>query len=215
MALVDADMGATGGERSCATGYEAAPATALVATECAACGRALLDAASLAAGMGPDCRARLLRGWKGLPEDVREEANRLIYAVAAKSMGPAVGEQVTRLRALGFDALCDRMEKRLVKVTIVLLPGETVLHVTVPFDAALNEGLSGVPGRRWASIPGGEDGEKGNLVPNVARSIRVLHEVLATHLPGRLARSPKGVFVIPSSEELHRKYAESRIALRG
>jgi hypothetical protein len=36
--------------------YESAPATKMLATQCACCGRALVDAASIEAGMGPTCR---------------------------------------------------------------------------------------------------------------------------------------------------------------
>jgi gamma-glutamylaminecyclotransferase len=39
-------------------GYENAPATRLLATSCACCGRALLDAISVEAGIGPDCREK-------------------------------------------------------------------------------------------------------------------------------------------------------------
>lgn len=38
--------------------YENAPATLLLATHCACCGRPLVDAASVEAGVGPECRKR-------------------------------------------------------------------------------------------------------------------------------------------------------------
>lgn len=38
--------------------YENAPSTVLLATHCCACGRALRDAVSVEAGMGPDCREK-------------------------------------------------------------------------------------------------------------------------------------------------------------
>lgn len=38
--------------------YENAPATILLATHCACCGRPLVDAASVETGIGPDCRKR-------------------------------------------------------------------------------------------------------------------------------------------------------------
>lgn len=41
-----------------AGGYESAPATAMLATHCACCGRALLDATSVEAGIGPECRRK-------------------------------------------------------------------------------------------------------------------------------------------------------------
>ena len=61
--------------------YTNAPATALVATHCALCGRALLDAASVESGMGPTCRARVLRD---APTEHRAEVNALVARIAAK-----------------------------------------------------------------------------------------------------------------------------------
>lgn len=48
--------------------YENAPATRMLATHCAVCSRPLVDAASVEAGMGPDCRDR--HGYDD-PVDVR------------------------------------------------------------------------------------------------------------------------------------------------
>lgn len=48
-------------------GYEQAPATQMLATQCAACARPLLDAESVEAGMGPDCRRK--HGFLGRDDD--------------------------------------------------------------------------------------------------------------------------------------------------
>ena len=50
--------------------YENAPATRMLATHCAACGRPLVDATSVETGMGPVCRERY--GY-----DARSEITRL------------------------------------------------------------------------------------------------------------------------------------------
>jgi hypothetical protein len=53
--------------------YESAPATKMLATQCACCGRPLVDAASIEAGMGPICRkqhgyaaAQVAPDWKSV-----------------------------------------------------------------------------------------------------------------------------------------------------
>ena len=38
--------------------YETAPATRMLATQCAVCARPLLDAVSVETGIGPHCRAK-------------------------------------------------------------------------------------------------------------------------------------------------------------
>lgn len=47
------------------TTYENAPATKFVATHCACCGRALVDALSVQTGIGPDCRG--MHGFDDVP----------------------------------------------------------------------------------------------------------------------------------------------------
>lgn len=73
--------------------YEQAPATAFVATACACCGRALLDAISVEAGIGPDCRAKYGYGEAQGPAD---------WTRAAVLLGGASGVQ-----AIGGEALVD------------------------------------------------------------------------------------------------------------
>ena len=53
------------------SGYESAPATSLVATNCACCGHPLLDAVSVEAGVGPECRKRYGYGEAQAPADWR------------------------------------------------------------------------------------------------------------------------------------------------
>ena len=58
--------------------YEDLTTTKIVATQCVACGRPLLDAQSVATGMGPTCRAKY-NYTDSITEEAREEANKLIH----------------------------------------------------------------------------------------------------------------------------------------
>lgn len=149
--------------------YEDAPATRLADTRCAACGRKLVDAQSLEAGMGPDCRKRY-----GLPEHLseasREEANKLINGIAREPRTPATLEAIERLRELGAEKAAARIEKRL-KGYIRGQQGLDVrdpvevwyedserfgrqLVVRAPYHATFVEETRALPGRFWAHREG-------------------------------------------------------------
>lgn len=92
--------------------YENAPATTLLATNCACCGRALVDAKSVEAGIGPDCREKY-----GVDVDVteaaREEANRIIFQLARGGLSRKDAQPMfDRLNALGFVVLAERVARR-------------------------------------------------------------------------------------------------------
>lgn len=92
--------------------YENAPATKLLATNCACCGRALVDAKSVECGIGPDCREKY-----GVDVDVteaaREEANQIVFQLAKKGMTRAEARPLfDRLNALGFVVLAARVALR-------------------------------------------------------------------------------------------------------
>lgn len=74
------------------TTYENAPATRILATHCACCGRALLDAVSVEAGIGPDCRAKY--GYGMFDVDPGPEG----WTKAAAALGGASG--VAKIDAL-------------------------------------------------------------------------------------------------------------------
>lgn len=98
--------------------YENAPATKIVATQCAVCARPLLDAKSVELGIGPDCRAK--HGFDAaMPEEARQEANQIVYRIAARQNGIEVARECERLRALGFDRLATRILERVASVHIV------------------------------------------------------------------------------------------------
>lgn len=193
--------------------YEEAPATALVATHCCVCGRPLLEAESLASGIGPICAEKTGYGRQGLPPEVRERVNKLVYQLAALGRSMQAVPLLTELRELGFGRIADRIELRLadvlnVEVRLELRP-DGLLQLEIPFVAeraafdALVADLREVPGRRVETVPGSSDGiRRVTTIPNKTASILALYRVLSRHLAGRLAKSPKGVFVIPNEVEL-------------
>ena len=87
--------------------YESAPATAMVATHCAACRRPLVDAVSVEMGIGPVCRERYGMG-DASDEGARFEANALVYKLAC---GRGDAGAIARLRELGFAKLADKCER--------------------------------------------------------------------------------------------------------
>lgn len=115
--------------------YENAPATKLLATNCACCGRALVDAVSVETGVGPDCREmhgyaeaqgdadwaradRFLDGAVMLDETQqtpREAVNILVHRVArsAKTIDKNFAAAIfNAIDALGFSVLAERIAKR-------------------------------------------------------------------------------------------------------
>lgn len=103
--------------------YENAPATKLLATACACCGRALVDAVSVETGIGPDCREKY-----GVDvvvdEAARTEANALVHAVAKKGVSRKECREICKqLAALGYVVLAARIMKRF---RMVLEAGPTV-----------------------------------------------------------------------------------------
>jgi hypothetical protein len=118
--------------------YENAPATVLLATACACCGRPLVDAVSVETGMGPHCRKAhgyakpevevdLLAVAAELaaalpPElyvatvegcaDARQAANRLVHRAAVEQSGPVFVACVVGIAALGFTHLAKIMTLR-------------------------------------------------------------------------------------------------------
>lgn len=176
-------------------GYENAPATAMLASHCAACARPLVDAASVEANMGPVCRDKYGVD-AGVSDTDRTAANVIIARIAREASGMVdedVLELVAELRALGFAALADRVVDRVVgapKVTITVEGPELV--VTSPFYTAAGERaadvLRTVPGRFW------DRETKTNRFPH--RSKAALWAALQECFPGYAAEGPKGRFEI-------------------
>lgn len=92
--------------------YESAPATELLATACACCGRALVDAESVEVGIGPECRKKFAID-NVADSAAREAANAFVHAVARKGVSKAACREVcAKLEALGYPTLAMRVLKR-------------------------------------------------------------------------------------------------------
>lgn len=170
--------------------YENAPATEMLATHCAACGRPLLDAVSVEVGLGPVCRKR--HGWNAadVDEEARAEANKIVHQIAVEQTGAAVLEGCAKLRELGFAKLADRVVKRVKPIEIE----ETTdgrLAVKTPYRGEAVNDWRRVPGRRF------DRESKRNVIP--ASSKRALWELLKVHYAGEYGIGPKGAFEVPAA----------------
>jgi hypothetical protein len=107
--------------------HENAPATKLLATNCACCGRALVDALSVETGIGPECRKRF--AVDVVTDDAaRQIANVLIHTVARKGVSKTECRMICgELVKLGFEVLAARILKRFrttLPTVVTLTPAE-------------------------------------------------------------------------------------------
>lgn len=161
--------------------YESAPATSLLSTTCAACGRPLLDAVSVECGLGPICREK--NGYDAHDEH-RAEANALVHAVALGDVA-----KIARLEALGFVRLARTLRKRLLgRVTVEITELDGTLIVSAPYREEALEAWRSIPGRVWSQKA------RAYYIPATER--RALWCVLKAHYSGESARGPKGDFTI-------------------
>lgn len=170
--------------------YEDAPATHMVATHCAICHRALVDALSVEVGVGPVCRKRHLAELEALDEDdeARQAANKLIHTIACRQHEDNLA-LVKELFTLGFPGVVKAIMRTIAKVQIE----ETNLGywIKTPYCEQAATAWRRVPGRRWKE-------EKGNWIPKQAKSHA--YAVLLTYHEGEMAMGPKGPFVVRSQE---------------
>ena len=148
--------------------HEDSPVTALVATHCCLCGRALTDAVSLERGIGPVCAEkggldaepgasdwtaarRHIPAGLVVEGDARRTANRVLYRVSANTTALEVPALVEGLRALGFGAVATKLTERLAEEGAVTVRAEgDSLRVEAPFSPAFNDALrAAAPARRW------------------------------------------------------------------
>jgi len=170
--------------------YENAPATLMVATSCAACGRPLVDAVSVEAGMGPDCRdkhgyyeeqsspdfeaalkmlaplsAEDRAAFFAAQPDAHGMANKLVHRVAADSNPLVRGACIAAIGALGFIRLAHKLADHAKGICVEELGG--MLVVKSPYSVEFNEAVRRVPGARWVKNPEGKGGAR--HVPASAR----------------------------------------------
>ncbi len=186
--------------------YESTPAAKLLASNCACCAKALVDAKSIETGMGPACRQKhgynkpdVLVDLATVPADVialcptavttRELANHIVYRIAAEQDSEAVPALTNALRTLGFGKLADRIADRIVSVTISEVEGG--FFVETSYSEEHVAAMRKVPGRRFEKRGAKE---KGDFVPFTSK--RALFNALSEAHRGQKAYGPKGVFTI-------------------
>lgn len=170
------------------SGYENAPATKMLATHCAACGRPLVDAVSVEAGMGPDCREKY-GYYQEAPEEVRASVNKRVAEIAAGCDPRVTVGHLLCIYSSGFEKLANTLEARLVDVAIEEVSGD-LIAVTAPYSPAFTEALKRLPWRRW-------DGEgKRWLVPAAKKSRDAIWALLRRFYAGSIGKGPRGYFVI-------------------
>lgn len=196
--------------------YTNSPACELVASSCACCGRPLVDAVSVEAGVGPECREKHgfdepqgAPNWAAFGEalsdlnstafvneafavavaalDARKVANMLVYRIAAEQSGADVNAYTNAIAWLGFSKLAERIAKRVAAVKITET-ADGFIAVRGPYSERAIVELRRVPGRVW------DKAAKVNRFPVESRGH--LWAALRRAYPGATATGPKGVFVI-------------------
>lgn len=202
------------------TDYTQAPATLLIASHCAACGRPLLDAVSVRTGMGPDCADKYncaeIRGTK---EQTR--ANAVIYAIAAEQKiadWNRIRGFLAELSALGFGVVAERIKNRLEPSPVIFLTsdkldnGAPALRVLAPYHAEATQDWRNIRGREFReetiteTIVNKKTNKaecvstklKFNRVPATKEARLAVLALLSRHYPGMIASGCKGVFEIPA-----------------
>jgi len=153
--------------------YENAPATRLVATHCACCGRDLVDAQSVEAGVGPVCRrthgyatAEGPADWPAIDaataaldldpaarepiahRDAHAAANRLTHRAALAQGTPRAADLAGVVALLGYPTLASRIATHAGAARFVAEGGELVL--TAPYSRDVLAALRRTDARtRW------------------------------------------------------------------
>lgn len=125
------------------TTYENAPATIMLATHCAACGRALVDAPSVEAGMGPDCREKY--GVFGELAN-RAEINQIVHRVAMSQSCSFADAKA--LHEYGATRILSRLAERFATVFVAGEPDGALTLRSPRYNEALVDVLRRVP-RSW------------------------------------------------------------------
>lgn len=98
--------------------YENAKATALFATKCLCCGRALVDAVSVETGVGPVCRQK--HGYNApVSSEGRTAVNALIHEAALNATTDIRRIEIAGIieSEFGFDILANKIRERFMKAS--------------------------------------------------------------------------------------------------
>ena len=183
------------------SGYESAPSTILLATHCAACGRALRDAVSVERGVGPDCAEKYGYGeaqgpanWSraagllaaaghalpvGWETDAQAACNALVHAaaLAGKESPLALAAAIAEL---GFARLGAKLAARLKEDAAITVTREgDLLAVASPYNPAFVAAVGSVRGQWW------DKARKVRMVP-AAQRVSLWGALKAAFEPGTL-----------------------------
>ena len=190
--------------------YETAPATVMLATDCAICARPLVDAESVERGMGPHCAQKYGANVASITPRFNDAAlvlgtldmsiapvwrtgnahacvNALVSRIALDRHGANVATFVTAVHLLGFAKLAATLAEKTCGRVDVTLDGSTLV-VDAPFSAEFNEAIRTVRGARWCSQ------SKRRLVPVDAR--KELFAILKHTHKGAILTGPKGMVTL-------------------
>ena len=177
--------------------YENAPATKMLASNCAFCARPLVDSQSVETGVGPICRKKYMTADVVTPA-ARRIGNILINRIAKDQRGPDVVDALDKLKHYGFTKVVARIEKRIKrkrKAMVQLSYEGERLHLVTPWNGSLDfsawlSGMRKVGGMRY------EGKGNGNSFPKSERG--AVYRLLCNFFPGFPATGPQGEFTIPA-----------------
>lgn len=198
------------------SGYESAPATAMLATNCACCGRALLDATSVETGIGPECRRKhgygdaqgepswesvmvLLDGLVAVAEvnptmEPRAASNRLVHRFACEPNVDARVALTAAIAALGFSKLATKLAEHAGGKVEITPRDDGRVGVKTPYRPEFVAELKAARvGARW------DGARKVWTVPTDSRAKAGLWTVLRRTFPGALLVSERGTSTIPAA----------------
>ena len=201
-------------------GYEDSAACKFISTTCVICGKELVDAVSVEAGVGPKCREKYGYGEQqvgaekalskvGVPlidgrvdklfraSKYRNASNVLLHFVAVSGAGTTEGIRAAWVvRELGFITLSNKILRRLVRVTVEV-DGDK-LAVTSPFNEQFVTRSRDISGRKW------DGSRKATLFDDSPANRRLLLPLLKTSYPGQFIRA-NGTLFFPDGTMLGRK----------
>jgi len=185
-------------------GYENAPATKIMATNCCCCGKALVDSVSVETGVGPVCRKKY--GYnKDVPEKVRALANMLVHALACAVSTATVTlktlQSTEQLRLLGFPLIADifLFNGSSISIEVREHEGEDRYFVRAPYDPAFNHS-SWFSGRLGVKCPATLTPSTRKVFhwtfPKTEAARKHIFKALVKHHEGAMAIGPNGPFEI-------------------
>lgn len=193
-----------------------APATKMLATNCACCGLPLVDAKSVELGIGPICREK--HGFDlDVAPGIREAANKIVYQIALLCLNAKSAEiprdvfrMTDELADLGFGVLAGIIEARAAKfagnlekkaakkakIRIEVQDGR--YFVRVPYSPEFNAATAHVFGRKGKKVE--VEGKKKPVFfwtfPVTKDARKAIWKALCAEFAGQTAVGPKGVFTV-------------------